>query len=289
MIWGYHYFWKHPYIVSLWNVDVFWWYRLSAFRRSLPHPEWCICQEQGRLPSPLMIFSDFFLFLWSVCVKVCVPAMVHRNSPTNTLVWSGIEIGEASVNISTGADLVDENDLSWVACFNTSAWAIKKHQKPGCLGGMRFHTPTHLYYLGGGFKDFLFSSLFGEDESILTIRIIFFKWVESTHLYYTIYPAQYLIQMTGLSVKTVVFCCILTPLVSVHKAGKEKPFLNQQPLDVDFDPRSYMMTREYHWRVLPCPLLVGEWHFGGWICWEPWVVGWNLILPMRIPPKNLPP
>ena len=33
--------------------------------------------------------------------------------------------------------------------------------------------------LGGGFKHFLCSSLFGEDEPILTI--IFFRWVETTN------------------------------------------------------------------------------------------------------------
>ena len=35
-----------------------------------------------------------------------------------------------------------------------------------------------IYWLGGGFKYFLFSPLFGEDEPILTL--IFFNWVGST-------------------------------------------------------------------------------------------------------------
>ena len=34
--------------------------------------------------------------------------------------------------------------------------------------------------LGGGFKYILFSSLFGEDEPILTVRI-FFRWGETTN------------------------------------------------------------------------------------------------------------
>ena len=34
-------------------------------------------------------------------------------------------------------------------------------------------------FLGGGFKYFLFSPLFGEEDPILTI--IFFRWVETTN------------------------------------------------------------------------------------------------------------
>ena len=71
MIWGYHYFWKHPYIVSVRNVDVFWWHRLSAFRNPYLTPNDVFANQQGRLPSPVMIFSAFFLCCHQ-CVLKCV-------------------------------------------------------------------------------------------------------------------------------------------------------------------------------------------------------------------------
>ena len=46
-------------------------------------------------------------------------------------------------------------------------------------------------YLGGGFKYFLFSSLFGEDEPILTS--IFFKWVVQPPTRYPIYSYLFVV------------------------------------------------------------------------------------------------
>ena len=53
---------------------------------------------------------------------------IQIRQQTHTFVC-GISAGEASVNISTGADLVDENDLSWVACLNTGRLCHQKTTK----------------------------------------------------------------------------------------------------------------------------------------------------------------
>ena len=86
-------------------------------------------------------------------------------------------------------------------------WTFSESGNVNCLAFRSFHH----FSLGGGFKYFLCSPLFGEDEPILTS--IFLKWVGSNHQH--------------LSVFVRVFCYVLQKGMLDHCALSEHdPFLH---------------------------------------------------------------
>ena len=270
MIWGYHYFWKHPYIVSVRNVDVFWWHRLSAFRNPYLTPkEWCI-RARTR---PTAESGDVFFWFFLCChqwVKVCVPAMfIQIRQQTHVcLALKSVKCRWISRQVPTWLMKMTYPGL---LASTLGVAPIKKPPHFHLFGKMVWRDEI-LYYLGGGNSKFFFNfhpEIWGRWTQFDDSYIFQLGWFIHTSIYYT----NFILLSTWFKWAVIrensCFFCILTLGFSYNKAANQ----SQQPLDVDFDPRSYMMTREYHWRVLHCPLLVGlafRWvdslgAFGGWV------------------------